>query len=117
MDLSIFPFQTNQKISRETFVGNQMEYQDRYNAKITIDQFGERKLRDTLKKRYFLTDGTQGRFLELRQAAVVDGQMADVEAEEHVRLQFGQIVVPEPEIEDDSVGPSFERGHHIGDVR
>lgn len=94
-----------------------MEYQDRYDAKIIIDQFGGKELRDTLKKRYFLTDGTQGRFLELRQAAVVDGQMADVEAEEHVRLQFGQIVVPEPEIEDDSVGPSFERGHHIGDVR
>lgn len=66
---------------------------------------------------YILTDGTQGRFLELRQTAVVDGQVADVEAEEHVGLQLGQTVVPEPEIEDDSVGPSFERAHHIGDVR
>ena len=47
----------------------------------------------------------------------MNGQMADVEAEEHVRLQLGQTVVPEPEIEDDSVGLSFERAHHAGDVR
>lgn len=69
------------------------------------------------KKRRVLTDGTQRRFLELRQAAIVNGQMADVEAEEHIRLQLRQIVVPKPQIKDHRVRPPFQLAHHLRDVK
>jgi len=48
---------------------------------------------------WILTDGTKGRFLEHRKATIVDGEVAYIEPEEHVSLQLGQGVMPEPKIE------------------
>lgn len=43
--------------------------------------------------------------------------MMDVKAEEHIRLQLWQTVMPEPQIKDHRVRFPFERAHHIVDVR
>lgn len=43
--------------------------------------------------------------------------MVDVEAEEHVPLQFRQVVIPETQVKDDRVRPAFQRLHGVADVR
>jgi len=63
-----------------------------------------------------LTDGAKGGFLEHREATVVNGEVAYVKAEEHVALQFGQVVVPESKVEYYGAYLPLEHGHRLGDV-
>lgn len=46
----------------------------------------------------------------------MDGEVAYVEPEEHISLQLGQVVMPEPKIEYHEVRPSLKHGHGLGDV-
>lgn len=66
-----------------------------------------------------LTQRTQGVLLDGCQAAVVNGQMADVEREEHKSLQFGKIVVAQLQIENDGTlafqsAQGFRDVHQVG---
>jgi len=65
---------------------------------------------------YTLTDRTKGRFFKYREATIMNGEVAYIKPEEHVSLQLGQGVVPEPKIEYHEIRPSLKHGHGLGDV-
>lgn len=46
----------------------------------------------------------------------MDGEVAYIEPEEHVSLQLGHVVMPEPKIEYHDVWPSLKHDHGLGDV-
>lgn len=63
-----------------------------------------------------LTDRTKGRFLEHREATIMNGEVAYVESEEHVSLQLRQVVVPEPKVEYHEVRPTLKHRHGLADM-
>lgn len=76
------------------------------------------KRNHNLKKFYYspLTNGAQGALLDGCQAAVVYGQVVNVQSEEYETLQLWQAVVPELQVEYNGVCPALEHVHCLGDV-
>lgn len=62
-----------------------------------------------------LTQRAESRLLDHRQTAVVNGQMTDVEAQEHESLQLGQRIVTQLQVENDRIA-TLQRAHRMVDV-
>ena len=63
-----------------------------------------------------LTDRAQGGLLDDGKAAVVDRQVADVQSQEHVLAELGEVVVAQLQVVDDGVGSALKDRHGAVDM-